>query len=401
MRILRGLVVLALLSSAVRSSAAVLTVDIAGGGMFSVIQDAVVAAADGDIILIAAGDYSAGMFPPPIVIDGKGLTLLATPHGASVRCPGVTVRNLTATQQVVVRGIDVGPSPPLSLTLGCVVKDCSGAVWIEDCVILGEPGGLIFSFPTPGHAGVAVTNSTAVSLVRCVVTGGSGHIAPPALGSNGGAGVHATSSSVTVHDSQIHGGAGTFFGTSGGAGVLLDSGRMQLSGADVVGGLGPAIGGDGLHVSPGPATLRYLDCTFQGGNGGTAAGDAVDAPPGAVASWPAMSRTFRLSSPAVALAPLDVELHGLSGDNVFLFWSVLGAHSTIGGTQGWLLLASPPKGPFFLVGLPPSGSLTFSVNAPPLVPSTIQGFTFLMQGYFANGLEVVAGSGSAFVLLGN
>jgi hypothetical protein len=94
--------------------AGVIRVDPSGAGDFTAIQPAIDAAANGDVILVAAGDYwtpAVGQLAANLIVDAKALTLIADPPGASVKVPGMRILNLAANQTVFVRGFDALPSP--------------------------------------------------------------------------------------------------------------------------------------------------------------------------------------------------------------------------------------------------------------------------------------------------
>src|SRR5688572_18478273 len=76
-------------------------VDAAGGGNFLHLPGAVAAASDGDLIRVRAGNYQTNQG----VTFSKGLTILLDP-AADFPIDGITVQNLPAGQQVVIRGND-------------------------------------------------------------------------------------------------------------------------------------------------------------------------------------------------------------------------------------------------------------------------------------------------------
>ena len=132
---------------------------------FVQIQDAVNAASDGDIILVRSGTYT------EVTIDGKSLSIQAEPGaavdiGAPFGFGSVVIQNTAADQPVSVRGIDAPlGSDGIIFQAGLVVADCAGPVLVEDGVYIPTPIG----HPAGMAEGVAVSNSTSVTLVRCTM----------------------------------------------------------------------------------------------------------------------------------------------------------------------------------------------------------------------------------------
>lgn len=201
----RGSAVAALLALAPYAAGGVLVVDLAGGGDYLQIADAIAAAADGDTILVKPGTYAVGY-----VISGKGLTLVAD-QGADVLLyspflgPLVsTIENLQPDQTVVIRGID----GPLNL------QSNLGAVRVEDCQLKGKLG---FCHPTlPGQVGgpgASVTDCASVAFARCAIAGGDGfEIFQPgmfACCSSGGTGLAVNNAHVALYDTTVIGGQAT------------------------------------------------------------------------------------------------------------------------------------------------------------------------------------------------
>src|SRR5688572_18660193 len=82
-----------------RAAAGVLVVDASGGGAFTDLPAAVAAAADGDILLLKSGAYTAP------TIANKALDVVAD-TGASVVVQGpFAVTDLTATRAVTITGV--------------------------------------------------------------------------------------------------------------------------------------------------------------------------------------------------------------------------------------------------------------------------------------------------------
>ena len=119
--------------------------DVAGPGVdFTEIQAAVLAAGDGDVIVVGGGTY--GSF----AIEGKSLVVTAdlgaavvirevVPFGSTPPATQVRVFNLDPDDDVVLRGLIISPDPNVGSFLGSLsLEDNSGDVLIEDCQVTGN-----------------------------------------------------------------------------------------------------------------------------------------------------------------------------------------------------------------------------------------------------------------------
>ena len=233
-----------------------------GGAYFSV-QDAVDAAADGDLVLILPGHNDTGF-----VIDGKSLTVLGTSAEMTSLTGGqatVRVFNLSADQFVVLRGLDVREGAGVTATVE--LDSNAGMVWIEEVEVR----------PILGH-GIVASASADVVMVDCHVAG-----FPPFPVGDGGHGVLASDSSLHVFDSffqGVHGGDVTP-GTAGDGGDGLrflgpPTSFLSATGSEFRGGPGGSVsypdcsgagaGGDGLALSDSPTFLH--DTVAAGGPSG-------------------------------------------------------------------------------------------------------------------------------------
>ncbi len=409
-----------LVGAASEAAAALRIVDGFGvGGTYATIQQAVDASADGDVVLVKGGVYDA------FVVDGKGITVTiepGLPNLARVRVhpqiPMLTIRNLSPSQSVTVRGIEFGhyatvpgQPPPFQGADGVVLRQNLGPIVLEAVRV--------------SHAGtfdpLVVDRCASVTLARCE--------------SHASTGRHALvleQSTAFVHDSFLFGGGGTTTDLSippsdGGDGVRVVGGELLLSGGITRGGDGvnntfdfqtlgctPASdGGHGVHLFAGSPVVRTLGGQLVGGVGGVDASHTIcTLPPGAdglpvrVASGqhvvlPETPRAFSLGSAEREGLPLPLALGGAAHDLVVLF---VGADHAVGpylpSVHGPLLPAAPSVA--FTVGtLPANGELAFDVFVPSL-PAGVDAVPIVAQPAFlftGPGSGIVMGPPSVTTLL--
>ena len=234
-----------------------------GLGPFDELQQAVDAAAPGDTLLVAGGQYAA------FTIAGKALFVRAAP-GQVVRVHGpVVVRDLAPAQVVVLAGLTVdapAPSAPVPEGLPALVGlDIAGHLRLEDCSLRAASG-----FPAPftgtsfgaGGDGLRLVDCAQVGLLGCTLAGGAGGGASQGAsvdaGGRGGAGVRASGATrLALHECDLRGGAGgSSLGSGGDGGHAL---WLQGQGAFAAGGV--LLGGSGGHA-------LGTDCSRPPGNGG-------------------------------------------------------------------------------------------------------------------------------------
>jgi hypothetical protein len=363
---------------------------------------AITAAADGDTILVRPGLHGI------VFIDGKSLTIVADGSPRPSIFGNLLVRNLTATQHVVLRGFD-----NIGVTLGLPglrILDCAGAVFVEDCSFdstdgQGQGGGTI-------TAAVQVERSARVVFTRCALEAkDSVTQAMSAFGSqdvDGPHGLHAEDSHVALYDCVLRGAVGYAIGCHGGDGAMIAGGSLFASGCSFQGSQGgpagsvlifPVTAGDGGNgvrltdrvltgVSPyfgfagsttltTPAIGRFVDCTFvgaPGGDGGTTPNGAVGQPIatafGASASLlgePA--RSFESSSPVHAGGSTTLTFKAPAGELVFTAAAIGAQPFYVNALAGTLV----PTLPFFFttIGMmPASGELELTIPLPPLPPGS-------------------------------
>ncbi|MCB9882093.1 MAG: hypothetical protein H6834_09905 [Planctomycetes bacterium] len=267
-------------------SAATWIVDAAGGpgAHFTAIQNAVNAAASGDLILIRRGAYR-----EQVLIDGKALTLqglggtIFAPHQNAITSdPVLHVRHLAAGQEVHLRDLVVtritGVSGP-----ALMLERNAGRVWVEEVFIDSYDGPalhvvscddvVLSQVQGQSNAGFFDAQGVARPAEGILVEGGSHVFAYEvrAIGSHGaplfstlgfplagGDALRIVDSDVLLHEAELQGGGG---------------GSVQVNGC-----LQGAIGGAALRVrsngGPSPAVTLRGGRLFAGGTGNFQAGCA-------------------------------------------------------------------------------------------------------------------------------
>ena len=253
---------------------------------YSNIQTAIDAAADGDTLLVAEGEYA------PFTIDGKSLSIFAPFQEASIPLIGgvpIQIRNLGPQQRVVISGLDVH-SDPGGVGWGARalrLQQNQGYVYIQDSKFeLPIQSYFDFDCTSPsGQPGTTVLNSDRVAFSSCEFTGRGGSHSDDwcsdigAWSTAGTPAVHCVGSTMTFFQCVMVGGSGggsSATGTEvGGAGLSLQDSRAFLLGTNALGGSGGTDDAGTPYSSGGPGVvmamqseLRYIDSTLLGGWGG-------------------------------------------------------------------------------------------------------------------------------------
>ncbi|GJM23098.1 MAG: hypothetical protein DHS20C15_30130 [Planctomycetota bacterium] len=413
------------LSSALLA-ADVLVVRDDGGGDFVSLEAAVLAAQDGDVLLLH-GDFAT---ETPTLI-GKSLVFVAE-AGERPIVGGLGISGIPQGGTVVVRGLSIGPKPergPLPFMGSLAIGSSQGSILVEDCVIEGLDGDPTSSSTTWGESAVAIGSSTGVVFTRCTMVGGDaatfeGSTLLVPVGKPG-SGLEFDFSGVHVFASTVIGGAGAMrwndFPGSDGAPGLRGSGRLLLEGGLVQGGPGgtdcvvPGVGcggGAGVVIEPGffgsESHMRRRGALAQGGAGGqlappsTGTGDAgadldVDA---VLIEFPG-APTFMVSE-----APLrtgehgSITVHGAPGANVAWVMSLALDANLLPGSKGVLVPDLPLLGPHLLGTIPPSGEVVFQFVNPSIARMGLDALLIGKQALVLDGDGLRFGGPSGFVHLG-
>lgn len=365
----------------------VLVVDAAAGpgAHYTTIADAVLGASDGMVVLVRTGVYG------PFNVFGKGVVVTADAN-ASVTFQSfggpivLNVTNVPAGSTVVLRGLRPSSGQPLRVD----ATNVAGALWLEDC---------IFRAPTStvaGESAVAASQCASLVVARCDLTGSHGTGAT-FTAADGGRGIAAQSSAVTIYDSVLKGGNGsalTSFGGfpvgpgDGGPGAEIGGGSVFASRSSFTGGFGGAgggAGGAGLAVL-GAATPATTDgCTFVGGSSTTT--PPVPAPPVvAQGPWTQLAgplRGFAVGSPVREQQAIQFTYRcGVPEDAYLIVSAGASAPSQLLALQGPLVADLNAIVFGGLLGAC-SGTTTFSIAAPSLDPS-LDGVALYAQSLFVD-----------------
>lgn len=339
----------ALLTTGVHAQGASVWVLDEGGGPgvdFTVLQDALDSAADGDIVLVRDGRYDPPpAFPPlPTTLTGKGLTLTAD-VGAAPVVGGLVVEDLPVGRSVVLSGLD------FDATLE--VDACAGTVWIEDAD-LAPPS--FIGLPLP----LLVQDSDDV-----IVSGSTLHAGQQILVLVHG--LDARGSNVVLADCTLEGAQGYGSSSQGGDGLVLTDGTLFATNTTFTGG-GGGCGGNGLALSGNDPAASSLGCTFEAGlpgicTTGVLGVDVLD-DAGTWTALPGSARSFTADSPASTGTSVSVAYAGLPGDLVIGLYSFSTATTSIPALRGVLFVPLDDYALTLLGTAGAGGDLALSVPLP-------------------------------------
>ncbi len=338
------------------------TVDAQGGADFTSIGAAIAAAAPGDRILVAAGNYAAFTLDRHVVLLGAstgprpkvaGLTVVSVPAGAFVanlELQRLAVLNSFGTlrfENVFVFDATLGACP------SALVQDSERVVF-ESCFFIGQDG--TAACDTEG----LVVRGAYVVVSDTNVFGGKGYRGDPAGGRDGRPGLLVEAGAVVdVPHSLVIGGAG-------------GNGLAGLPGGD---------GAPAMRILPGclVRAVSHPDHGMAGGAGG------LGSPPGAAATYTVDGGgTVTLSSITMVPAAIDPALAASFPVPEQAFLRMI--ESDDGGRKEILKLFGTPGQPqLVLASLVPA-----AITAPALVDGLVwldPGTAFLIAPVIALGLE--------------
>ena len=390
-------------------------------GVFFEIADAAAAAADGDTLLVGAGQYAG------FTLDGKALKIFGAP-GQLVEVTGsVQFANLSSAHTVVLAGLEITGSVvyPFS-SPGLSLVNVAANVRIQSCALNGGGGAYDLNYGGAGGDGLAVWSCPRVVVAGSTLRGGHGLNSGGgdcSMGGNGGIGLHAINSSVATYRTPVYGGDGGNaydYGGMGGDGCALQSSTLFASGCSFHGGKGGDTqdnfyvtyggnGGDGLDLLDAAAHAGLLDDTFVAGAGGIAyglpansgsAGQPIGGP-GTTQMFTGPQRTLTASTRIISdTTTLGLTVEGAPGDTVFLVSATRLGFSSPGNTIGPFLLHTPIPISTDPVGtIPAGGSLNLTVPIALLDPSAIQRIDhFQVACVSTSGQHYLTGTASVEVL---
>lgn len=342
------LIGLSLVALSASLSADVLVVDASGGGDFTDLFPAVVAAAEGDTLFVREGSYGV------LFIQGKSLDVAADPLGV-VQVTSIEVEGLAVDQRVVLTGLEARVAPTF------IARDSEGAIWVQDCVLAQTSG------PAPYH-GAQASDASNVIFTGCTVEGGS-----ESIDFDGGNGLFMTGRSrVAAWNCTFRGGAGgslalSMFAGDGGSGVRMwNTGQLYAMGCvfeGAAGGSGSGAGPDGIDGAG--ATITGQGVAFVNDTAITGGGSAPDV----VGPVTDMNESRRLlAAPTVVQsgAVSTWTVTGEPGDLAFVLRSAQPEHVFLPLSWGELALSIPSYAAFEVGLVGPSGQLQLDLPAPTL-----------------------------------
>ena len=388
---------LCLAAPAVAQQDVIVVDDDGGPGVdFVHLQPAVLAASDGDVLLVRPGTYGGAS------IFDKALTIVADTGGVVRLEDGLAVRNLASHRRVVLQGLTVDSGSEE----GVQIKSCAGQVWVEDCDLTGAQGVGDFVLIVPhenGYAGAFVSYCDDVVFVGCDLVGGPGddYVPVTAIHGWGAPGLQTIDSNVTLYDCDVDGGRGGHVadddfavdGGVGGDGVNAVGGTLFLSGCTVTGGPG-GIGGEDFDIFVGYSCgdggdggtgffganagqlllVQLLETVVTGGQGGPpylgascglgSNGAAIVAPPTAIGVTPLLSTSLRANAPVRNGQVVTFQVAAEPGAAYAIGISAGSSRTPVAALNGVLLLdASVVLLPLGVVGPGGVATLPLATNA--------------------------------------
>ncbi len=321
------------------------------------IQAAIDAAPGGAIISVRDGIYGSAL------IDGKSLVITTEAAGSVVVQGGLTLRNLTSSQVVTIRGIGIADSAGNQAPL--IVEQNQGVVWLEGCLVLVDHA--------DQEQGILVENSSQVVLRVCTVAiSGGGDSEKP--------GIRASASSLHLYNVHASGSNNDF--AAGSPGVELFDSFLYASESHFEGGDGgiscptgcfPQAGGAGIRLAgPSGSTANLTNTVLRGGDGAGLSGIfAPDGPPaqivtGILSQQTDTVRSTVISSPVRTNEIAQMSVQGAPGEFVFALYSDTPNSIYLANLFDSLVVGAPLSS-FFLTTLDGSGaaSVPMSASLPP------------------------------------
>lgn len=330
-----------------------------GSANFQSLDDAVVAAQDGDVLLCQGAWFEDGLF-----IDGKGISIVGAP-GSSVFIEAVFIIDVPAPKSVQLSGVTL---------LGQTnIRGCSGGVVLEQ-LLMDEDNELFNQ-----RSGIDIRRCDSVSITDCdfrFQTFRRNVLDSVCL--------DVRNSTVVLQSSNIIGRHGAM--GEDGPGICTD---CCTSGTD---------GAIGIRTVS-ESEIRIVDCLVMGGDGGVyngsrPCGDGLDAPAleidpnsnvvvvasqvvstapstGPITVSPDVLRTIDLPRSAPVGTTVSITVRGEPGDTAFV---LVGPEQNAfpGSVEFGILQASPSNGRLRLGSIDATGLLTTDLRTPVIGPGLLE-----------------------------
>jgi hypothetical protein len=202
------------------------------GTNFTDLPPAILAVPDGAILLVRPGTYGR------IVLDGKGMSILATAPGVNLAANQlpIYVKNLTAAQAFTLRGIHAQQGATYDIGF---LQNCSGPVLIDGFQFTSTQ-----TFDSLYSRALRIETCAQVMLRNCTL--------------RAYAAVYASNSTIVAEQCELHGHDAFYISMMGaypGMGIECDVSNVTLSRCHVSGGNGLMI--PAIFVAPAPAIAAY------------------------------------------------------------------------------------------------------------------------------------------------
>lgn len=400
---------LVMATSASLAQADVLTVGV--GEDFEQIQDAVMAAADGDVLLVKPGTYTT------VRISNKSLTIVGDGGVPEIE-RSVRVLDLSAEKLVVLQNLrNKGIGATFGYKHGLEILDCQGQVVVDSC---------IWSGVAAPRVGVSVERSDAVTISNTTCVGLYG----PEPAGSGGAGLLVIDSRVSIENCTLRGGSGgngdsgpdLLDGGDGGHAIEVDgtSARVHVAGTTLIGGKGGqedcsfgecgevGLGGSAVVAAGSGALITLRENDLQPGlggvphsSGGTELAPALSIDPGnTLIDHASASVSLGSNSPVRSADTIELTLDGPPGDLATLWFSAAPGWEPLLGKEGVFQLGFPLalNTALLLGSFPADGALSLSLTAPAL-PAGLEAMSVFAQSVTISPTLQVRVNGSTVVLL--
>jgi len=414
------------------AAANVLVVDASGGGNFTTIHAALVAAADGDTILVRAGNY------PGFSVPDKTLSIVAD-TAANVTVTGTaSITSLAASHTIVLAGLRItGATPNEIASPAFFVYNLAGQVRVQACTLTGSRGGhSSVGEGYPAGDGAEIRGATTrVAFEGCTLHGGDwGACDYCDQMEPGGAGLEAFGARVALYDCTLTGGdgaftaagfSGSYVGGDGNDAAYISNGFLHASNSTLTGGdggyvldcaLGPTNGGDGgdgLHLFGANVGAWSIGSTFQAGAGsphivsgcaeslpGAPGGDIVG---GSGTYFPLAGTRLEMDAPSIVRegSELALTIRGQPGTIVDVVFARATQFTAIPSWRGVVLTKNDPGSlhPSLYLGvIPASGVITDGITVGEL-PAGVASGQFFLQARGRSPSGRVLGSFAALTVV--